>query len=212
MADVINMFGPRELPKSQVSDYRYHGAIKSESVRETTQNAIGRLIRTPSFLLPNMQARIVHPEKEPGVQGTCFVFTPRGDGAPPLLVTGSLFPNFLISQGINVDEAVNFTAIYARGLDFMHHALSGRKTWHGGEKQAVQRVMRAPSKSAYWGAQIDRSVLKVEFRAAGAIAMEATGIDVDVDIKPPFDPHIAGIIDPLMASKPSGALKSGSFL
>jgi hypothetical protein len=211
MGEII-LFNPNKQPKPKVSDLRYHGAIRSDNTRQATQNAIGDLIRKPSFTLPDIQAKIVQPQKEPGEQGTCFVYTPRGDGVPPFLVTSSLFPNFLISQGMSTDEAVNVAAIYARGLDFMHHALSGRKTWHGGEKQAIQRVMRAPSRTAYWGEQFNRSALQIEFRAAGAIALEATGIDVDVDIRPPFDPHIAGLVDPLVAPKPNGALASGSFL
>jgi hypothetical protein len=129
-----------------------------------------------------------------------------------MLVTSSRFPNFLVSQGLEVEKATEVAAVYARSLDFIHTVLSGKKTWHGGENRAVKRIQQLPGRPEIWHPQFDQTFLKVEFSAAGTVALEATGVTLAVEGPHPLSPHIAGLLDPVKPSFTPGVKTDSTFL
>jgi hypothetical protein len=206
------MFDPSDK-SGEISDGEFLQRIASVETRLDTQNAIRTLIRKPSFELPDIKARLTSQSPEDrGKQGSCYVLRPRG-GSESLLVTSARFPNYLMTQqGVDRERALRTAAVFARGLDFMNAALTGKKTWHGAENRAVQRVKRNPDAAPIWDPRLDDMVLKVEFKAAGSIAVEATGIIFQVVTEQLMPPHIAGLVDPLPAPSKKGTTAQNTFL
>ena len=189
-----------------------HGLVKSDEIRAITELAIANIInKNGVYAIPPIGSRLAHPEassieaSQNSNQGFCQIHNQDGK---QYLIVNDTFAGYLAQEGgfESVKEAAQFAAIYTRALDVLSGAVNLANVTKG-----LNADFTSPRRS-YWDREHQGSNRAAIYRGAGLVAIEAMQIEPDFKDKPPYAPHVAGIVDPLRPDGAAGLIRFSPLL
>ncbi len=191
--------GEAQTPKRGVYEDFAH-VITSGEVTDITQTAFTQLLgEAVEYSLPPLTATVAV-TVDGGEAGHCTVqeYTGPNREVARLLYVHTNFPRYLTQYCPEIrssSEAVQVAAVYARACDVVAGALSRsrmRRHGDGGMRFSATMVDK------YWPLDYRSGNVSLVHRAAGTVTLMAMGQDdVDITQAAPYQPHIAGLMNPL---------------
>lgn len=170
-------------------------AIRDPANEDSCRIAIGKLINNQDYSppLPSHELREIRGDVAYGI---CF--HSKDNEGNKLLIVNRGFPEFLKSVDCieSSEQALSVAAIFARAYEIMVDA-EVKKHY----KTRIYDRFTNSSNDRYWTNELGIRA-QVPYRAAGLVALRAAGIEenyFDISEKPPYPPHIAGLMNPLPA-------------